>query len=79
MGTIPGGTSNIWAREIDLDKKPVEAVQRMVFGDRRLIDTGKAGDRHFVHDYVLAGVATAGMDPGEAAGTREGNALVAHA
>jgi YegS/Rv2252/BmrU family lipid kinase len=48
MGTIPGGTSNLWAREIDLDKKPLEAVQRMVFGDRRLMDTGKAGDRHFV-------------------------------
>jgi diacylglycerol kinase (ATP) len=48
MGTIPGGTSNIWAREIDLDHKPIEAVQRMVYGDRRLIDTGKAGDRHFV-------------------------------
>jgi len=48
MGTIPGGTSNLWAREVDLDKKPLEAVQRMVFGDRRLIDTGKAGDRHFV-------------------------------
>lgn len=48
MGTIPGGTSNIWAREIDLDNKPLEAVQRMVYGERRLIDTGKVGDRHFV-------------------------------
>ena len=48
LGTIAGGTSNIWAREIDLDKKPLEAVQRMVFGDRRLIDTGRTGNRHFV-------------------------------
>lgn len=48
FGTIPGGTSNLWAREIDLDKKPLEAVQRMVYGERRLIDTGKTGDRYFV-------------------------------
>lgn len=48
MGTIPGGMSNIWAREIGLDKKPLEAVQKMVLGDRRLIDTGRAGARHFV-------------------------------
>ncbi|MEO8456556.1 MAG: diacylglycerol kinase family protein [Chloroflexota bacterium] len=48
MGTIPGGTSNIFAREIDLDKKPLEAVQRMVYGERRLIDTGVTGNRHFV-------------------------------
>jgi diacylglycerol kinase (ATP) len=48
LGVIPGGTSNLWAREIDLDKRPLEAVQRMVFGERRLIDTGKTGGRHFV-------------------------------
>ena len=48
LGVIPGGTSNLWAREIDLYKRPLEAVQRMVLGERRLIDTGKAGDRHFV-------------------------------
>lgn len=48
MGTIPAGMSNIWAREIGLDKRPLEAVQKMVLGDRRLIDTGRAGRRHFV-------------------------------
>jgi diacylglycerol kinase (ATP) len=48
MGTIPIGTSNIWAREIDLDVRPLESVQRMVHGERRKIDTGRVGDRHFV-------------------------------
>jgi diacylglycerol kinase (ATP) len=48
LGTIAAGTSNLWAREADLYKRPIEAVQRMVFGERRLIDTGKTGGRHFV-------------------------------
>lgn len=48
MGTIAAGTSNIWAREVDLDQRPVQAVQRMVYGERRRIDLGRAGDRYFV-------------------------------
>jgi diacylglycerol kinase (ATP) len=48
LGTIPAGMSNIWAREIGLSRKPIETVQQMVNGERRLIDTGRAGTRHFV-------------------------------
>jgi diacylglycerol kinase (ATP) len=48
LGTIPGGMSNIWAREIGLSRKPVDTVQQLVNGERRLIDTGRAGRRHFV-------------------------------
>jgi diacylglycerol kinase (ATP) len=48
LGTIPGGTSNIWAREAGLDKKPAEAVQLMVEGERRRVDLGRVGDRYYL-------------------------------
>ena len=48
MGTFAAGMSSIWAREIGLDKKPLDAIQEMVYGERRLMDTGRAGARHFV-------------------------------
>lgn len=48
LGAIPGGTSNLWAREAGLNKKPLEAVQAMVNGNIRRIDLGKAGERYFM-------------------------------
>ncbi|MEX0682851.1 MAG: diacylglycerol kinase family protein [Dehalococcoidia bacterium] len=48
LGMMPGGTSNIWAREMQISRSPLEAVQLMATGERRLIDLGKAGDRYFV-------------------------------
>jgi YegS/Rv2252/BmrU family lipid kinase len=52
LGMIPAGTSNLWAREVGLDKSPAEAVRLMVHGERRLIDLGRTGERYFV---LLAG------------------------
>jgi YegS/Rv2252/BmrU family lipid kinase len=48
LGVVAAGMSNIWAREIGLGKQPLDAVQKMAFGERRLIDTGRAGNRYFV-------------------------------
>lgn len=48
LGTIPAGVTNLWAREVGLLKKPAEAVQLMVEGERRRIDLGKAGSRYFM-------------------------------
>jgi len=53
LGTLPAGTSNIWAREAGISRKLVEAVRLMATGERRLIDLGKAGDRYFM---LFAGV-----------------------
>jgi len=53
LGTLPGGTSNIWARETGISRKPVEAARLMATGERRLIDLGKAGDRYFM---LFAGI-----------------------
>lgn len=52
LGTIPGGTSNIWAREVGLGLQPHEAVHAMVTGERRRVDLGRVGDRYFL---LLAG------------------------
>ncbi|MDO8617151.1 MAG: diacylglycerol kinase family lipid kinase [Dehalococcoidia bacterium] len=48
LAVIPGGTVNLWARETGLLKRPLEAMQLAVQGERRKIDLGKAGDRHFL-------------------------------
>lgn len=48
LAVIPGGTTNVWAREAGLRKKPREAVRLAVEGDRRRIDLGRAGSRYFV-------------------------------
>ena len=48
IGVIPGGTSNLWAREVGLLEKPVEAVRLAVEGVRRRVDLGRAGSRYFL-------------------------------
>jgi YegS/Rv2252/BmrU family lipid kinase len=48
LAVIPAGTVNIWAREVGLLKKPVEAVRRAVEGERRQVDLGRAGSRYFL-------------------------------
>jgi YegS/Rv2252/BmrU family lipid kinase len=53
LGTLPAGTSNIWAREAGISRKPLDAARLMTTGERRLIDLGKAGDRYFM---LFAGI-----------------------
>lgn len=48
IAVIPGGTSNLWAREVGLAKEPAEAVQLAVQGVRRRVDLGRAGERYFL-------------------------------
>lgn len=48
MSVIPAGTVNLWARELNMLKPPLDAVQSAIFGTRRRIDLGKAGDRYFL-------------------------------
>jgi len=48
LAVIPGGTVNLWAREISVLKKPLGAVRLAVEGERRLIDLGQAGERYFM-------------------------------
>lgn len=48
LAPIPGGTSNIWARETGMGKRPAEAVRLALEGDRRRVDLGLAGGRYFL-------------------------------
>ena len=48
LAPIRAGTVNIWAKEVGFPRKPAQAVQAAVEGDRRRIDLGRAGDRYFL-------------------------------
>ncbi|MBI1886193.1 MAG: diacylglycerol kinase family lipid kinase [Chloroflexi bacterium] len=48
LAMIAAGTVNIWARETQTPKKPLDAVRAAVSGERRRVDLGKAGDRYFL-------------------------------
>lgn len=48
LAHIPGGTSNLWAREVGFKRRPVRAVEQAITGERRKIDLGRAGDRYFM-------------------------------
>jgi len=53
LAVIPGGTANVWAKEVGLPKDPRHATRLIVEGERRTIDVGVAGDRRFL---LMAGV-----------------------
>lgn len=53
LSVIPSGTTNLWARDVGLLRKPIEAVQLTLDGVRRRADLGLAGSRYFL---MLAGL-----------------------
>ena len=53
LAVLPGGTANVWAKEIGVHKDPLVAMRQMLTGDRRRIDLGRAGDRYFL---LMAGI-----------------------
>lgn len=48
LAPIPAGTVNIWAREMRIPRRPLLAVKAVLAGERRRVDLGKAGERHFL-------------------------------
>jgi YegS/Rv2252/BmrU family lipid kinase len=48
LGVIPAGTTNLWARDAGFGKKPFQALKLAANGERRRIDLGRAGSRHFM-------------------------------
>lgn len=53
LATLRGGTANVWAGEIGMDRDPVKAMRQIVSGERRRIDVGRANGRCFL---LMAGV-----------------------
>ncbi|MEX2246776.1 MAG: diacylglycerol kinase family protein [Dehalococcoidia bacterium] len=53
LAVLPGGTANVWAKEIGLSRKPMHALRAALDGERRSVDLGRAGERYFL---LMAGV-----------------------
>ncbi len=53
LATLRGGTANVWAGEIGMDRDPVKAMRQIASGERRRIDVGQANGRCFL---LMAGV-----------------------
>ncbi|MEE8347173.1 MAG: diacylglycerol kinase family protein [Dehalococcoidia bacterium] len=48
LALIPAGTVNIWAKEMQIPRRPVKAVKAAIEGERRRADLGRAGERYFL-------------------------------
>ena len=66
LALIPAGTVNIWAKEMQIPRRPVKAVKAAIEGDRRRVDLGRAGERYFVlmAGYGLDGAIARRVDLG---------------
>lgn len=48
VSVIPAGTSDLWAREAGIPRKPLEAVKLLEKSQPLAVDLGLAGDRYFL-------------------------------
>lgn len=48
VSVIPSGTSDLWAREAGIPRKPIDAVRILEKSEPHTVDVGLAGDRHFL-------------------------------
>ncbi|MFQ5472500.1 MAG: diacylglycerol/lipid kinase family protein, partial [Dehalococcoidia bacterium] len=48
VSVIPAGTSDLWAREAGIPRKPIDAVRILEKSTPHAIDVGLAGDRYFL-------------------------------
>jgi YegS/Rv2252/BmrU family lipid kinase len=53
LAVLRGGTANVWAGEIRMDRDPVKAMHQITRGERRRIDVGRADGRCFL---LMAGI-----------------------
>jgi diacylglycerol kinase (ATP) len=48
LGVLPGGTANVWAREVGIPLDIIGAREVLVHGQTRCIDLGRANERYFL-------------------------------
>lgn len=53
LAVLPGGTANVWAREIRMPRDPVSSMRALMTGERRRVDLGRTGGRYFL---LMAGL-----------------------
>jgi len=65
LAVIPAGTANVWAKEVGLPRRPLDALQVALHGQARRMDLGRAGrasagqeGRYF---FLMAGVGLDGQ------------------
>lgn len=52
LGYIPAGTTNDFARSLNISRKPTYAARQIVSGGAKAVDVGQFGDRNFI--YIAA-------------------------
>ena len=62
LAVIPAGTANVWAKEVRLPRRPLDALRVALHGQARRIDLGRAGagqeSRYF---FLMAGIGLDGQ------------------
>ena len=53
LAVLPGGTANVWAREMRISREPLDALRIAIEGEARRVDLGRANGRYFL---LMAGV-----------------------
>jgi YegS/Rv2252/BmrU family lipid kinase len=58
VGVLPGGTVNLWARELGLSMQPRRAALQLMGSERRRVDVGhlRINGRHGRHFFLMAGI-----------------------
>ena len=58
VGTLPGGTANLWARELGISRNLRVAAMQLVNGERRRVDVGRLeiNGGHSQHFLLMAGL-----------------------
>ena len=62
LAVIPAGTANVWAKEVGLPRRPLDALQVALHGQARRMDLGRAGagqERRYF--FLMAGVGLDGQ------------------
>jgi len=62
LAVIPAGTANVWAKEVGLPRRPLDALRVALYGQAQRMDLGRAGagqeKRYF---FLMAGVGLDGQ------------------
>jgi len=62
LAVIPAGTANVWAKEVGLPRRPVDALQVALYGQAQRMDLGRAGaGREGRYFFLMAGVGLDGQ------------------
>jgi diacylglycerol kinase (ATP) len=62
LAVVPAGTANVWAKEVGLPRRPIDALRVALYGQAQRMDLGRAGagqERRYF--FLMAGVGLDGQ------------------